>query len=714
MHIKFDDKQPDKVSELVENFSDLQLSDDEESEPEGTSKPSQPTSEEMNSTPETLDSEDHSAPEIIRSSPSRVEQSKHSFKYKSSHPEELILGNKDSPRKTRSSFRNEDSLIGLISMVEPSSTDEALADDAWIVAMQEELNQFERNEVWSLVPKPSQKNIIGTKWVYRNKLNEQGEVVRNKARLVAQGYSQQEGIDYTETFAPVARLEAIRLLFSYATHHNIILYQMDVKSAFLNGYISEEVYVKQPPGFEDASHSDHVFKLKKSLYGLKQAPRAWFPEDIPINIYAEDSYLKDATMDLHFEDIKLVMEKPVDFEALRVNGHDYKKFFVEQGWEHYFDMLNGPIYSNLVYDFWRRSEVVTLVDANAELQRVIDQNPMKNKGKSRVELGLRKFTETEIRSSIGGFPVILTRSNLAKMMELPNYGIGRLYTAAFGRKSVFLNDMARLCFKNQTMSNRVGQLNDREKVLAKIVFSSILPRDTGNDSLNWDQRHFIYFLSAKRQMNLPAYIFQHLCETICEAQKFENASKLISNPRLLSYIFEKLGLPDRFMVAGVSEDLEQVRAPILDARVLEEGVRVTHKDIGRGIGPTFAQIMKAVKEEVFSDYEEDIMVDESTMEEPTVDKPEDEQQEVEDTVTEEQVGKDHVGSILGEVVGSIHDGRKHEVRKLVKSGGLEIYPLKRVRISGFKLPPDLGLGKYVDLNPTNLKALGGKVNKVDS
>jgi len=209
-----------------------------------------------------------------------------------------------------------------------------------------------------------------------------------------------------------------------------------------------------------------------------------FLEDIPINIYAEDSYLKDATMDLRCEDINLVMEKPVDFEALKVNGHDYKKFFVEQGLEHYFDMLNGPIYSNLVYDFWRKSEVVTLVDANAELQRVIDQNPMENKGKSRVELGLRKFTETEIRSSIGGFPVILTRSNLAKMMELPNSGIVRLYTAASGRKSVYLNDMARLYFKNQTMSNRVGHLNDREKVLAKIVFSSILPRDTGNDSLN--------------------------------------------------------------------------------------------------------------------------------------------------------------------------------------------------------------------------------------
>ncbi|CAJ2642247.1 unnamed protein product [Trifolium pratense] len=203
------------------------------------------------------------------------EPPRNTFKYKSSHPEELILGNRDSPRKTRSQLRNEESLVGLISMMEPSKVDEALKDDAWIVAMQEELNQFQRNDVWTLVPKPSHKNIIGTKWVFRNKLNEQGEVVRNKARLVAQGYSQQEGIDYTETFAPVARLEAIRLLLSYAVNHGITLYQMDVKSAFLNGFISEEVYVKQPPGFEDISNPEHVFRLKKSLYGLKQAPRAW-------------------------------------------------------------------------------------------------------------------------------------------------------------------------------------------------------------------------------------------------------------------------------------------------------------------------------------------------------------------------------------------------------------------------------------------------------
>ena len=165
-------------------------------------------------------------------------------------------------------------MIGLLSVIEPTTVDEALSDDGWILAMQEELsddgwilamqeelNQFQRNDVWDLVPKPLQKNIIGTKWVFRNKLNEQGEVTRNKARLVAQGYSQQEGIDYTETFAPGARLEAIRLLLSYAINHGIILYQMDVKSAFLNGVIEEEVFVKQPPGFEDLKHPDHVYNI---------------------------------------------------------------------------------------------------------------------------------------------------------------------------------------------------------------------------------------------------------------------------------------------------------------------------------------------------------------------------------------------------------------------------------------------------------------------
>jgi hypothetical protein len=144
-----------------------------------------------------------------------------------------------------------------------------------VLAMQEELNNFKRNEVWSLVPCPKQ-NIVGTKWVFRNKQDKHGVVTRNKARLVAKGYAQVVGLDFEGTFAPVARLESIRILLAHAAHHSFKLFQMDVKSAFLNGPIKEEVYVEQPPGFEDDRYPDHVYKLSKVLYGLKQTPRAWY------------------------------------------------------------------------------------------------------------------------------------------------------------------------------------------------------------------------------------------------------------------------------------------------------------------------------------------------------------------------------------------------------------------------------------------------------
>ncbi|GJS01798.1 retrovirus-related pol polyprotein from transposon TNT 1-94 [Tanacetum coccineum] len=164
----------------------------------------------------------------------------------------------------------------LENVIDPKNINEALKDENWVMAMQEELNQFKTNDVWELVPNPMDMTIIGTKWVYRNKLDENGVVTRNKARLVAQGYNQQEGIDYDETYAPVARLESIRILLAYACALDFKLYQMDVKSAFLNGFINEEVYVAQPPRFIDFAKHNYVYKLKKALYGLKQAPKAWY------------------------------------------------------------------------------------------------------------------------------------------------------------------------------------------------------------------------------------------------------------------------------------------------------------------------------------------------------------------------------------------------------------------------------------------------------
>ncbi|KAI3813846.1 hypothetical protein L1987_18581 [Smallanthus sonchifolius] len=194
------------------------------------------------------------------------------------HPLENIIGQVHTGIQTRSKSHEANICLFscFLSQVEPKKIDEALKHNSWIEAMQEELLQFKRQDVWKLVDLPPGQTAIGTRWVFRNKQDERGIVVKNKARLVAQGYTQEEGIDYDEVFAPVARLEAIRIFLAYATSKNFMVYQMDVKSAFLYGKIGEEVYVKQPPGFVDPAHPNKVLKLDKALYGLHQAPRAWY------------------------------------------------------------------------------------------------------------------------------------------------------------------------------------------------------------------------------------------------------------------------------------------------------------------------------------------------------------------------------------------------------------------------------------------------------
>ncbi|GJX34934.1 putative ribonuclease H-like domain-containing protein [Tanacetum coccineum] len=164
----------------------------------------------------------------------------------------------------------------VISDIEPTSIAKALSDSSWVEAMQEELLQFKLQQVWILVDLPIGKRAIRTKWVFRNNKDERGIVIRNKARLVAHGHRQEEGIDYKEVFAPVARIKAIRLFLAYAYFMGFLVYQMDVNSVFLYGTIKEEVYVTQQPEFKYPDHPDKVYKVVKALYGLHQAPRAWY------------------------------------------------------------------------------------------------------------------------------------------------------------------------------------------------------------------------------------------------------------------------------------------------------------------------------------------------------------------------------------------------------------------------------------------------------
>ena len=134
-------------------------------------------------------------------------------------------------------------------MVEPKKFEEANKDGDWIKAMDEELDQIEKNQTWELVPRPENKNVVGTKWVLKNKFNEDVKVIRNKARLVCKGYAQVEDIEFEETFAPVARIEAINMFLEFSCYKKFKLYQMDVKSTFFNGKIEEEVFIKQHEGF---------------------------------------------------------------------------------------------------------------------------------------------------------------------------------------------------------------------------------------------------------------------------------------------------------------------------------------------------------------------------------------------------------------------------------------------------------------------------------
>nr|GEU83989.1 putative ribonuclease H-like domain-containing protein [Tanacetum cinerariifolium] len=209
------------------------------------------------------------------------------------HPLKQVIGSLNTPVQTRSKLKptNKQKFISVVYegkthkdlntclfayFLSQIRVARALFDPAWVKAMQEELLQFKLQKVWILVDLPKGKKAIGTKSVFENKKDEKGMVIKNKARLVAQGYTQEEGIDYDKVFAPVARIKAIRLFLAYASFMGFMVYQMDVKSVFLYGKIEEEVYTCQPSGFEDPEHPDKVYKVVKALYGLHQALRAWY------------------------------------------------------------------------------------------------------------------------------------------------------------------------------------------------------------------------------------------------------------------------------------------------------------------------------------------------------------------------------------------------------------------------------------------------------
>ncbi|GKA98234.1 putative ribonuclease H-like domain-containing protein [Tanacetum coccineum] len=228
------------------------------------------------------------------------------------HPLEQVIGDPSKPVMTRKRLQTDAEVCMYaltVSTIEPKNIKEAMLDHSWIESMQDELNQFKRLDVWELVECPVGRNIIKVKWIWKNKTDAENTVIRNKSRLVTKGYGQEEGIDFEESFAPVARLEAVRIFVAYAAHKNFPIFQMDVKTAFLNGPLKEEVFVQQPDGFVDPDFPNHVYHLKKALYGLKQAPRPWYDK---LSSFLIEHHFTKGIVDLtlftrrHEDDILLV------------------------------------------------------------------------------------------------------------------------------------------------------------------------------------------------------------------------------------------------------------------------------------------------------------------------------------------------------------------------------------------------------------------------
>ncbi|GKD31019.1 retrovirus-related pol polyprotein from transposon TNT 1-94 [Tanacetum coccineum] len=193
------------------------------------------------------------------------------------HSLEQVIGEPSRPVLTWNQLRTDGEMCiyaFFMSTMEPSNVKEVMSNPAWIDSMQEELLQFKQLDVWEIVPFSENIKPLTLKWLFKNKINKENMVIRNKTHLVMRGYRQEEGIDYEESFAPITMMEAIRIFLAYVAHKSFILFQMDVKTTFLPGLLNEDVYVSQPEGFINADHPSHVYKLKKALYGLKQAPRA--------------------------------------------------------------------------------------------------------------------------------------------------------------------------------------------------------------------------------------------------------------------------------------------------------------------------------------------------------------------------------------------------------------------------------------------------------
>ena len=285
----------------------------------------------------------------------------------------------------------------MVSTDEPMNYEEASREEAWKKAMIEEMQAIDRSNTWELVPPPIGCKPIGLKWIFKLKRNSNGDVVRYKARLVVKGYSQKHGIDYDEVFALVVLIESIRVLIAIAAQHSWLLHHLDVKSAFLNGDVQEELYVKQPDDFIVEGKECHVLKLKKALYGLKQAPRAWYLKlhNCLVSLGFKRSTYEQAIYLKFLDRIHLIIGVYVD--DLLVTGEkdsDISKF--KEQMKHYFEMSNlGQLSSYLGIKVSQEGGRITLSLSNYA-KRILSFEKMEECNLVQTPLEARmKFSQQE-------------------------------------------------------------------------------------------------------------------------------------------------------------------------------------------------------------------------------------------------------------------------------------------------------------------------------
>ncbi|GJW07093.1 putative ribonuclease H-like domain-containing protein [Tanacetum coccineum] len=474
------------------------------------------------------------------------------------HPLDQVIGDLQSATQTRNMSKN-------------------LEEHGFIEAMSKEILQFKLQEVWTLVDLPNRKRAIGTKWVFRNKKDERGIVIRNKARLVAQEYTQEEGIDYDEIFAPVARIEAIRLFLAYSSFKDFVVYQMDVKSAFLYGKIEEEVYVCQPPGFEDPDFPDRVYTVEKALHGLHQAPRAWYETLLTYLLdnefqrgkidktlfikssmgeltfilglqvqqkkdgifISQDKYVGEILKKFGFTEVKTA-STPMESNAL-LKVKEVKKWMFKKM---YRSMIGFMMYLNLLRPDIMFVMRALLVPVNPKVFNLHDvkmdfcernrqwlQIPQQKLNMWLLQVAAKTVNEkVQLKALVDGKKIIITESIVRRDLQLEDAdGVDCLPNASIF-KQLTLMGYEKL---SQKFTFYKAFFSPQRKFLIHTILQCLSTKTTAWNEFSSTMASTIICLATNQKFNFSKYIFKSM------VKKLDNVGKILMYPRFIQVFLDK-------------------------------------------------------------------------------------------------------------------------------------------------------------------------------